>query len=67
MTLKREIKDAYIENGASISTQGVGIGIIDSYLYYQFCYDWIRVQFRTNSTITEKRVYYGNQGWGSWS
>ena len=55
------------ENVDSISTQGVGIGIIDSYLYYQFCYDWIRVQFRTNSTITQKRVYYGNQGWGSWS
>lgn len=55
------------ENVDSISTQGVGIGIIDSYLYYQFCYDWIRVQFRTNSTTTQKRVYYGNQGWGSWS
>lgn len=46
--------------------QGIGINIIDNYLYLSFTLGWITLQFAVTPGYVSKRYYYGNNGWSSW-
>ena len=56
-----------INNAGSGTSFDWGYGLINNNAYLAFYIGWISIQFRSNGLELQKRVQYGDSGWGNWT